>query len=100
VLFVERTLDQALPHLETLRDDIEHYQIAVRSPRRPKDAEAGTRLRAPGAGKSAAERALSVTVSIGVAQHDDTLAKPALVIRAADEALYRAKNAGRNRISR
>ena len=100
LLFAERTLDQALPHLERLRDDIEHYQIAVRSPRRPKDAQTGTKLRAPGVRKSATDKLLSVTVSIGVAEHDDTLTKPALVIHAADEALYRAKNAGRNRISR
>ena len=100
VLFVERTLDQALPHLEKLRDDIEHYQIAVRSAQRPKDAQTGTRLRVPGVRRSATDKLLSVTVSIGVAQRDDTLAKPALVIHAADEALYRAKNAGRNRIRR
>jgi diguanylate cyclase (GGDEF)-like protein len=100
VLFVERTLDQALPHLEKLRHDIEHYQIAVRSAQRPRDAQTGTRLRVPGVRRSAADKLLSVTVSIGVAQCDDTLAKPALVIHAADEALYRAKNAGRNRIRR
>jgi len=41
-----------------------------------------------------------VTVSIGVAESDATLMKPTLVIRAADEALYRAKRAGRNRVMR
>jgi diguanylate cyclase (GGDEF)-like protein len=100
VLFVERTLDQALPHLEALRNDIEHYQIAVRSVQRPKDRQTGARLRAAGSGKAATEKMLSVTVSIGVAQRDDALTKPAQVIRAADEVLYRAKNAGRNRICR
>lgn len=100
VLFVERALDQALPHLERLRDDIEHYRIAVRSAQRPTDVQTGTKLRAPGVGKDVTDKLLSVTVSIGVAQRDDMLARPALVIRAADEALYRAKNAGRNRISR
>jgi diguanylate cyclase (GGDEF)-like protein len=100
VLFVERTLDHALPHLERLRNDIEHYRITVRSARRPRDMESGTKLRATGAGRSGADKPLSVTVSIGVAQRDDVLAKPALVIRAADEALYRAKNTGRNKISR
>jgi len=42
----------------------------------------------------------AVTVSIGAAQRDDTLIGPSLVIRAADEALYRAKHAGRNRVMR
>jgi diguanylate cyclase (GGDEF)-like protein len=40
---------------------------------------------------------LAVTVSIGVAGPHGDAATPAEVIRAADETLYRAKNAGRNR---
>jgi len=100
VLFAERTLDQAMPHLERLREDIQNYRIAVRSPARPKDMQEGAKLRAPGIRKSPADKQLSVTVSVGVAQRDDVLAHPSLVIRAADDALYRAKNSGRNRISR
>jgi GGDEF domain-containing protein len=96
VLFVDRTLDQALPYLEQLRREIEHYEMAVRGGDRPRDGETGTRLRAT----RPREKTLSVTVSIGAAARDDTLIKPALVIRAADEALYRAKRAGRNRVMR
>ena len=47
-----------------------------------------------------AEKTLSVTVSIGIAEPDDVLSTPAGVLRAADKALYRAKEAGRNRVSR
>jgi diguanylate cyclase (GGDEF)-like protein len=94
VLFSDRTLDQALPHLERLRKDIEDYRIAVRGGDRPREREAGSRLRAA----RVPEKTLSVTVSIGAAERDDTLIRPALVIRAADEALYRAKRAGRNRV--
>jgi diguanylate cyclase (GGDEF)-like protein len=43
---------------------------------------------------------LSVTVSIGVAEPSDVRATPRAVLKAADEALYRAKQAGRNRVSR
>ena len=43
---------------------------------------------------------LSVTVSIGAAQRTELLDTPETVIRSADEALYRAKEAGRNRVSR
>jgi diguanylate cyclase (GGDEF)-like protein len=96
VLFSERTLEQALPHLERLRKDIEDYRIAVRGGDRPRERETGSRLRAA----RPPEKTLSVTVSIGVAERDDTLIRPTLVIRAADEALYRAKRGGRNRVMR
>jgi two-component system cell cycle response regulator len=39
-----------------------------------------------------------VTISIGVAVADDTVTLPAELLRRADDALYAAKNAGRNRI--
>ena len=96
VLFSDRSLEQALPHLEQLRKDIEDYRMAVRGGDRPKERGTGSRLRAT----RVPEKTLSVTVSIGAAERDDTLIRPALVIRAADEALYRAKRAGRNRVMR
>ena len=95
ILFPETGLAEALPHVEKLRADIAAYQMAVRRDDRPKDAEAGTRLRS----LRSPEKTLSVTVSIGVAEPDDARATPAEVLRAADRALYRAKEGGRNRVS-
>jgi diguanylate cyclase (GGDEF)-like protein len=46
------------------------------------------------------EQLLSVTVSMGVAGRSEMLNMPEKVIKAADEALYRAKEGGRNRVSR
>jgi diguanylate cyclase (GGDEF)-like protein len=96
IVFPDRTLDQTLPHLERLREDVEKYRMAVRGGDRPREKDKGMRLRSV----RASERTLSVTVSIGAAERDDTLIGPSLVIRAADEALYRAKHAGRNRVMR
>jgi diguanylate cyclase (GGDEF)-like protein len=70
--------------------------MAVRRPDRPKDPEAGTKQRAT----RPPDHTLSVTVSIGAAERSERDPVPALVLRSADEALYRAKRAGRNRLSR
>jgi hypothetical protein len=84
------------PHIERIRAEIAGYRMAVRSDDRPKDPEAGTRLRH----LRSPDKTLSVTVSIGAAEPDDPRATPAEVLRASDKALYRAKEAGRNRVSR
>jgi diguanylate cyclase (GGDEF)-like protein len=96
IVFPELRLDEALPHVEKLRAEIAAYQMAVRREDRPKDPETGVSLRS----LRSAEKILSVTVSIGVAEPDEPRATPAEVLRAADKALYRAKEGGRNRVSR
>ena len=95
VLFPGTGLDDALLYLETIRISIEGYRMAVRAPDRPKTAEDGSKRR--GAGHP--EKHLSVTISIGACGPSERLRTPAQVIKAADEALYRAKQAGRNRVS-
>jgi diguanylate cyclase (GGDEF)-like protein len=95
VLFPRAKLNDALPHLEALRASIEGYRMAVRSSDRPKLAEHGTKRR----GEGSAEESLSVTVSIGACAPRKDVRTPAQVIKAADEALYRAKQGGRNRVS-
>lgn len=97
IVFARQSLDEALPHLEALRMHIADYKMAIRAPDRPKRKRTGKRRRAA-AGK--APREVSVTVSIGVAQHTERLDTPEKVMHSADKALYRAKRGGRNRVAR
>ena len=95
VLFADRSLEEALPYLERIRAAIEGYPMAVRSDDRPRDPEEGEKRRAD----SEPNKTLSVTISIGAAEPDTKRKTPAQVLKAADKALYRAKDAGRNRVS-
>ena len=95
VLFANRRLSEVLPCLEAMREAIQSYGMAVRGPDRPKDADAGSRLRL----QRIPATTLSVTVSMGVAERNASLTTPAMVLHAADKALYRAKQDGRNRVS-
>lgn len=96
VLFPDGSLDEAERALESIRDSIEKYRMAVRGPDRPKKGEEGMKLR----GEGSPEKSLSVTVSIGVAAPSPEAKTPHQVIKAADAALYRAKQGGRNKVSR
>jgi diguanylate cyclase (GGDEF)-like protein len=95
VLFAGKALKEALPYLENMRDSVARYQMAVRGEERPRQQEAGIRRR----GDSVPTKLLSVTVSVGAAEPEVERQPPAQVLKAADEALYRAKKGGRNRVS-
>jgi diguanylate cyclase (GGDEF)-like protein len=96
ILFPGKEAAEALPYLETLRREVESYQLALRGSDRPKKAKRSKRERGGWRGKNS----VSVTISIGVAERNDRLVTPQAVIEAADRALYRAKDKGRNRVSR
>ena len=95
VLFADADINEAQGALEAIRASIESYKMAVRGADRPKQAEEGAKRR----GAVPVDKVLSVTVSIGVAEPSAKRRTPREVVMAADEALYRAKKAGRNRVS-
>lgn len=92
VIFPCSLLD-VIPHVERLRKTIETSKFILRGSERPKEKPEN-----PATTKKS-QRSVSVTISIGIAERDDRHNTPMKVIKAADNALYRAKNAGRNRVS-
>jgi len=92
LVFPGKTLEECLPHLEVVRQAVEDYHLQLRDKNsRPQNDQQGRQRRA---GTSAAQ--VSVTVSIGVAERAAEQGSPQQVIKAADQALYSAKSAGRN----
>jgi diguanylate cyclase (GGDEF)-like protein len=90
LLFPSRRIHDAWPHLEALREQIGAHPMVLRAP-----AGSGEDSR----GASGARQPVHVTVSIGVAERGERNAAPGAVLRAADKALYRAKDKGRDRVS-
>jgi len=91
VLFPGKSVAQTHEHLEELRRAIEAAPFTLRSPSRPR--------RRPESPPAAGPRQrIIVTVSIGVAGSNGLARKPEDIVQAADEALYRAKQAGRNQV--
>jgi diguanylate cyclase (GGDEF)-like protein len=91
VLFPGKDIAEAREHLEALRRTIEAAPFTLRAVGRPRARPDSPPVGGP-------RRRLAVTVSIGVASTDGTSGKPEAVVQAADEALYRAKQGGRNRV--
>jgi diguanylate cyclase (GGDEF)-like protein len=96
VVFPGKDAEDAIPYLEAVREDIESYRMALRGAERPARTRRAKRQRGGWRGR----RGVSVTVSIGVAERNGRLDRPQAVVEAADRALYRAKEKGRNRLSR
>jgi PleD family two-component response regulator len=104
ILFPGRTTKEVIDHLELLRMNIESSSFRIRTgeERRKvardndrRNAAARKTKRRP-AERAAAPGAVSMTVSIGIAESQPKLSAEE-VIEQADQALYRAKQGGRNR---
>lgn len=92
IVFAGKTLEECLPHLEAIRETIANYEILLRNKdNRPQDDQQGRQRRG-----AAPASHVSVTVSIGVAERQPEHRTPEEVLKAADQALYAAKGAGRN----
>jgi diguanylate cyclase (GGDEF)-like protein len=92
LVFPGKGQDECLPHLEELRETVETSHFTMRRRFRPRvkpKADKGRKSR----------QAITITVSIGVAERNHRHATPDQVVQAADKALYRAKEAGRNRVA-
>jgi GGDEF domain-containing protein len=95
LLYPGRTSQEALAHVEAARSSIDATKFAVRSWKRPR-AKPGADSKPH---KVAKRKVLSVTVSAGIADSATVGSDPELVLKKADEALYRAKEGGRNRVA-
>jgi GGDEF domain-containing protein len=108
IIFPGKTTKDVLDDLEDLRGRIESSSFRLRGQERRQE-ERGPDRRNARAGRTRghairqlarapAASELSVTASIGVASSTEKSASPDEVVKAADKALYRAKDGGRNRV--
>ncbi len=92
LVFAKRGTRDVLGELESLRAAVAGSSFVLRSPERPaRKPKRATAKRAP-------ETKITVTISIGVAERAGRLTAPEDAVKAADDALYRAKRGGRNRV--
>ena len=103
IVFPGKTPEQAQQHLEALRSEIEIYRMVVRQHQRKNQSKSASKAaqqaRTRRGRNTAANKSLSVTISIGYAKRKEDTKFPEAVVKAADQALYRAKNKGRNCLS-
>ena len=100
IVFPAKDRDHAYGHLEALRKTIEETEFTVRRQVRRRRQSDVTNAKKKTPRKKRPTVKLSVTVSIGVAERNDKNRTDEAVVKAADRALYRAKNKGRNRVAR
>lgn len=87
IIFPGKSSSEAVPHLERLRENISKSRIPI----------------SKGSKKSSSSRRIkkvSITISCGVADRNEKHSSPMDVIKAADAALYKAKEKGRNCVAR
>jgi diguanylate cyclase (GGDEF)-like protein len=94
IIFPNKSVNYAIPYLEQVRESIAIYAMTIRdNNERPDDSKTGKSQRSK---HDTASKVVNVTISIGVAEREGDLKDFDQVMKQADEALYRAKQAGRN----
>ncbi|MEM9255547.1 MAG: GGDEF domain-containing protein [Pseudomonadota bacterium] len=97
IVFPRRDVEECVEPLEEVREEIANYRMALRNRSlRPERQREGSRRR--GATRINSSQ-VSVTVSAGLAGRMEDSADAEAVLAAADQQLYKAKKAGRNRVA-
>ncbi|MDN3702123.1 GGDEF domain-containing protein [Vibrio artabrorum] len=95
ILFKSKHAEQVKPHLQTLIANIQKYDMIIRNTNsRPENHELGIKKRGY---SNQPMKTVNVTISIGLSDNTTTK-QPEDVLKLADNALYKAKEAGRNRL--
>ena len=92
LVFPGKGTEEVVPLVNEIRKAVEDATFTIRGrgrPRKKPDSPRNTR---------SLRRAVTITISIGVAERNGRNTSPDQVIKAADRALYRAKDGGRNRV--
>jgi diguanylate cyclase (GGDEF)-like protein len=89
IIFAGSSASDAEPCVESLRDAVASHRFVLRGPDRP-EKKPSPKPRAE------LRDSAAITISIGLAEHSSEHSTPELVLEAADAALYRAKESGRN----
>jgi diguanylate cyclase (GGDEF)-like protein len=94
LVFPRLTRDEAVAPADAVRTSVQDATFSLRGWTRPRKKPAEAKKKKP-----RKRRSLAVTVSIGLADTSVGDGSPEAILKKADQALYRAKEEGRNRVS-
>lgn len=99
IVFTGKDIEYCMPFLETVHANIEAHRMILRDTEHRSKSSKSAKARRGRRSKSRGDKTVSVTISIGIAEPNDKYRKVNKVLKAADTALYMAKQRGRNCIA-